>query len=874
MSWSCRRSWTAFLIPTLTIVVLSASSLSASSQVPSATTDRPHTSSASRPKKTKKLGAAATKATSKEFTRPRSSVIRTQDEVLLARKFGASKWEYRDAYLYWLRQRAYPFDNIEPSTYRLGVQHRFGMAHEFAAAASVPQWEFVGPRKLPPPYQQYFGQGTTSGRINGVAFDLLDPGIVYLATAGGGLWKVDRQSKKWTSLSDDWADSKVSSIAIDASGGHETIYVGTGDFDGGRSIYGFGLMKSTDGGLSWTNILNQELSGLSVKRIVIYPDNPSILLITAGNGSSSDLGGIWRSTDAGVTWKKAELYGTDWQDIRCGARDTTATKRFCYAVGAGIGGQISRSEDAGQTWTTLSPPISWNYQDSFAIATSPHNPNVVYLLAGSDRTIWSSSDAGDHWSDITGNFPAGDNSYNWSQSDYDYYISCVEHPTKHSDVLYVGLIDIVASLDATANWQSVGNTTTAGAVTHNDQHALTANPGNPRELLIANDGGAYLVTFDESTGTWSFDSSINDGLGITQFYKADYGPRDPSMILGGAQDNATPLANGNLSQWLNIGAGDGGFTLINPSNPQIQYATSQYLTLYETHNGWKDWDPAHPEKSEIAFRDTIGGNPRSWLGDYVGFVAPIAFDPHNPGILYAGTNFLWRWNDQQGAWTDHLGGQMLTAGPDDALTVIAVAPSDPNRIYTGSQAGQLWMSSDGGQKWTQINDGLPQFWITSIAVHPSDPDTIIVGLSGTGDSQTGHPGHIWKCLNASKISRSWLNISGRFRDAIPNVPVNTLLIDPDNPARLYVGSDLGFFLSDDGGIHWVDATRSLGLPIVQVNDLKLVPGTGYLMAATFGRGIWRLKTPVPTAMSLPHFSSTAKGSKVHTAPHGATTTPK
>ena len=155
--------------------------------------------------KKKQLGSSLAGGNTHIVNRPRTSVTRTADQVEFARRSGVSKWEYRDAYLYWLRQRAYPFDNIEPSTYRLGVQHRFGMPRDFSATAAVTKWEFVGPRNLPPPYRQYFGQGITSGRINGVAFDLLDPNIVYLATAGGGLWKVNRQSKKWISLSDNWA---------------------------------------------------------------------------------------------------------------------------------------------------------------------------------------------------------------------------------------------------------------------------------------------------------------------------------------------------------------------------------------------------------------------------------------------------------------------------------------------------------------------------------------------------------------------------------------------------------------------------------------------------------------------------------------------
>jgi photosystem II stability/assembly factor-like uncharacterized protein len=792
------------------------------------------------------------------FTETRGSVQRTADQVEFARRYGTPNWEYRDAYLYWLRQRAFPFDKIEPSTHRLGVQHKFGMSHEFSLTSSANKWEFVGPRKLPPPYRRYFGQGFTSGRVNGVAFDRLNPSIVYLATAGGGLWKVDRQSKIWSSLSDDWVDSKTSSIAIASSNGKETIYVGTGDFDGGRNIYGFGLMKSTDAGTTWTNVLNQELSGFSVKHIAVYPgpDHPDTLLITAGN-SSSDVGAIWRSTDAGVTWNKAQLDGSDWQDVKCGSKSADGIWH-CYAVGTGIGGEIWRSDDAGVSWVRLSPPISWNYQDSFAITTSPRDSQIVYLLAGTDRTIWKSTDAGDTWTDITGDFPRGDNGYNWSQSDYDYYVACVSHPTTNEDVVYVGLIDIAASIGGGTHWTSVGNTYDAGALTHNDQHSLAANPTNSKELLIGNDGGAYLLSFDEGTTTWNFDSSLNNGIGITQLYKADFSPSDPAVMLGGAQDNATPFADGDLSQWLNVGMGDGGYVVINQNAPDVQYATAQYLTIFETHSRWHDWDPSHPEKSEITFYDTVGGNQRAWYGDYVGFVAPITPDPKNPTILYAATNFLWRWDDEHAKWTDHLGGQMLTSGADDAVTVIAVSPSDTQRIYTGSQTGQVWMTTDGGNKWKRINDGLPQFWITSIAVHPSDPDTIFVGLSGTGDSLTGHPGHIWKCQHTSDDNRTWLNISGRFRPAIPNVPINSVVVDPANPARLYVGTDIGFFLTDDGGVNWVDGTRSLGLPSVQVNDLKLVAGTGYLMAATFGRGIWRLKLPVPTAANLPHLGATHK----------------
>jgi photosystem II stability/assembly factor-like uncharacterized protein len=806
--------------------------------------------------KQKRLGAANAGINTPPSTRPRTSVTRTSDEVQFARTHGLSGWEYVDAYLYWLRQRAYPYDRIEPSTYKAGIQHKFGMPLQFVPEAAVHRWEFVGPRNLPTPYRQYFGQGVTSGRVNGVAFDPIDQNIVYVATAGGGLWKIDRKSKKWTSLSDDWTDSKVSSIAVSASNGNETLYVGTGDFDGGRSIYGFGIMKSTTGGASWSNLLNQELSGYSVKHIVVYPDNPQVVIVTAGN-NLVDLGAVWRSADAGATWQKVPLDSADWEDVECGAKGDQG-KRECYAVGAGIGGEIWRSEDIGQTWSRLSPPISWNYQQSFAVAPSARDPLTVYILAGTDRTIWKSVDAGNTWNDITNDFPAGNGNYNWGQSDYDYFIACTTRAGTQQDVLYSGLIDIVASLDGGSHWTSVGNTYEGTAVTHNDQHAFAVNPQNPNEMLLGNDGGVYLLTFDPGAGHWTFDSSLNENLEITQFYKADFSPTDPTYMLGGAQDNATPLSSGDLKKWNNVGGGDGGFTAINPVDPKIQYATSQYLTIYRTKDNWKDWDPNHPEKSEITYYDRTGGNSRAWLGDTAVFVAPIALDTKDPKLLYAATNFLWRWDETASTWTDHLGGQMLSSGVDDAVTTIAIAPTDNKRIYTGSQTGQIWMTSDAGQTWTRIDDGLPKFWITSIAVHPSDPDTIIVGLSGTGDANTGHPGHLWKCVHTSLENRSWLNVGGRFRTALPNVPVDSVVIDSADSSRIYVGTDIGFFLTNDGGVTWADGTRTLGLPNVQVNDLRMVSGTGYLMAATFGRGMWRIALPVPSAASLPHFGSPGK----------------
>ncbi len=400
------------------------------------------------------------------------------------------------------------------------------------------------------------------------------------------------------------------------------------------------------------------------------------------------------------------------------------------------------------------------------------------------------------------------------------------------DVLYVGLIDLVASFDGGHNWTSVGHTYEDNAYTHSDQHAIAVNPSNPNELLVGNDGGIYKLQVEPSTGKWSFDTTLNSGITITQFYRAAFHPSDANRLIGGAQDNASPVLLGDPRKWGNVGGGDGGFAAINRNEPDVQYATSQGLDILRTDQAWKPGSVTD-----------ITGN---WSSEIRTFIAPIVLDPNDPKLLYAGTNYLWRWDDRNLEWTAHLGDQIL-ANDDgkDALTYIAIAPSASKRIYTASQQGQLWMSADNGGHWTRIDRGLPHYWITSIAVSPQEPDKILVSLSGTASRTGVHPGHVWICENTGSAARKWRPIIGTGSGMLPNIPVNSISLDPSNPNSIYyAGTDIGFFVSKDGGTSWQDASTSLGLPNVQVNDVQFVPGTGYLMAATFGRGMWRIKLPI------------------------------
>jgi photosystem II stability/assembly factor-like uncharacterized protein len=789
-----------------------------------------------------------------------SSVHRLEQELAFERTKGPKRWEYKDAYLYWLRQRSYPNDTINWRAYlqafsqkALMPKARFRPAPGLAAAVSErPVWQFLGPVRLPVPYRQYYGEGWTSGRVNGIAFANDD--TIYVASAGGGLWKTPDKGKTWQPLSDSWENTKSSAVTIDPDQ-PDTVYVGTGDFDGGVGVYGFGIMKTGDAGKTWTNLGRKELKGFSVRRILVHPDDSKMVVVAAGRNPFSP-GKLLQSDNAGASWKPitaangSAMGDADWEDLKCGVKDT-AGNRSCFAVGASYGGLVVRTKDKGVHWDTLNPPLSSDYQAALSIAPSKIDPKIVYLLSGTDRMILKSDDSGNSWWNITGNFPRGDGDYNWSQNDYDFFLETSTRTDTNQDVIFAGLIDFIASTNGGQSWTSIGQSYSENlAVTHNDQHCLAVNPNNSNEVALGNDGGVYIIAYDSASDKWSFNTTINAQLGLTQFYRFDVHPSNPEFLLGGAQDNATPITFGEPGKWSNIGGGDGGYVAISPSHPDLQFATGQYLDIYRTDQSWKDWDQNDLAKNSIRYVDVVNGQSLYWSGDPVSFIAPIALDPVDSNILYAATNYLWRWNDASRQWEKHLGDRMLAqpsppsvaARDRDAVSTIAIAPSNRKRIYTGSQTGQLWMSDDAGQTWkNESGSGLPQYWVTSIAVHPQDPDTILVGLSGTSGKTSSHPGHVWKCTKLA-TNPTCTNIKGSAGNELPNIPVNAVLIDPKNPAKLfYVASDVGVFLTKDGGITWGDATSPLGLPNVQVNDLKLVPGTDYLAAATFGRGIWRIK---------------------------------
>lgn len=747
--------------------------------------------------------------------------------------------DFLEGYLQYLQLRAYPNNRIDLNVYTRFAEERWlasqsgGVQVDPAVSrgqirrvgsggetiTSQAQWEYLGPNDMDAPYRIYFGLGPCSGRVNAVAVHPTDANTVYIGGAQGGAWVTNDGGVNWRPLGDNWPLMGVSSILIHPSDPN-LILVGTGDFHG-YDVAGIGIMRSTDGGQTWSRVATG-IGGGAVSELEVWPDNPDVIIATSGRTGTN---GVWRSTDRGATWTQVVNTNVPWSDLAVSAPNPSGP-RSIWAVAGGNPGRVLRSDNGGQTWNTITVPLMTGNQNPLAIAASKLNPGTVYVLSTTQRQIWKTTDNGATWTNSTNNFPNGSNNYNWSQGWYDFHIHTSTRTVNNvsSDVVYVGLIDVMMSIDGGATWRNIGGTNFApsygnSAITHVDQHSLAIDPQNPNVAWVGNDGGIYRFTYNPNTDTYTWDR-LSSRLGITQFYTAASHPTNRNYVKGGTQDNSTPASFGNLADWRNPGAGDGAGTAINPVNPNIQYNSSQFQNIYRTSNAYVSETTITP----------------SWTGQSTPFIGKLWLDPNNPRYLYANTNFLNRYDDQAnggaGAWSLQLGGQNFGA----TVNALDIARGNSNFLVLGTTNGGVWISQNFGTNWTRIDrqglaGGLPNRAITAVSLDPNDPRIAVIATSGTGAAK------VWRTNDVTAATVQWFSVSG----GLPDIPANDLVRDIFQPNTVwYLGTDVGVFMTENAGTSWTDITRSRGLPNVQVNDLVTTPGTGDLLAGTFGRGMWRM----------------------------------
>ncbi|MDP2365503.1 MAG: hypothetical protein Q8M94_17260, partial [Ignavibacteria bacterium] len=706
-------------------------------------------------------------------------------------------------------KKTYPYYNADSDVYirALAQAHQLqkeSVVNRLNKGASAVQWQFAGPTNI-------------GGRVVDLEFDPGNPGIIYAGFSTGGVFKSFDSGNTWLPIFDDQAVLTIGDIAIDPNN-RNIIYVGTGEANGGHNNFpGGGVFKSTDAGITW-NFLGLE-GTTSIGRIVINPQNSNILYLASVGSyfAPNPERGIYKSTDAGLTWNHSlfisdttgaidiiidpnnpdRLMAATWERVR---RPNTS-----HLFGPSSG--IYKTTDGGNNWNkiTVAPLPNSNITNVGRIGLSIHknNPNIVYALFTNGYNIISlyrSNDFGISWTDVDPDNELSSGTY------FSWYFGQVRvHPT-NPNIVYVLDINFMHSTDAGNSWSI-----NSSSELHVDHHAMAFNPSNPNFIINGNDGGINIST----NGGQTFSQPKNSPA--TQFYEIGLDFNNPQKLYGGTQDNGTNRTpDGSLDNWENIWGGDGFYVIVDYNNSNIIYAESQFGGLVKSTNGGIEWSGGT--------NGINGGEPTNWS-------TPVVMDPNSSNILYYGTHSLYRTTNGAASWTkispqltDWVTGRRL-----GTITTIAVAPTNSNVIYVGTDDAHVWVSSNNGINWIDVSAGLPQRWVTRVVVDPSDENIVYATFSGLKwrDPQP----HVYRSTNKGN---TWSDISSN----LPDAPVNAFAVDNNYSNRLYLGSDVGMYVSFDTGQSW--HVLGEGLPIVTIGDIKIHPTDNFLVAGTYGRSMYKI----------------------------------
>lgn len=659
-------------------------------------------------------------------------------------------------------------------------------------------WKAIGPAPL--------SAGTpVSGRVAALAVDPRNALVVYAGAADGGVWKTTDGGQSWTPLTDNQPSLSTGSIALDPSN-PDTIYVGTGEYNGGDGYPGVGILKSTDGGSTWTHIQGPFIPrnvGFRIPAIAVSPANSQIVLAAAGNsGVNEGTAGVFRSTDGGNTWTNVlpSAWAASSVAFDPNAGNVAYAGLVIPASGGGFTLRIMKSTDSGATWSQTGFADAAGFRIIISIAPSDSSVYVAYTpMAANSAVLSRSQDGGETFTAL--------NSSSLCSAQCAYNLAMGVNPA-NSKELFFGGITVVHSLDGGASWASAGSG-------HADQHVFVFSASGDR-IYVGNDGGVWVSTSHASDPVSV--NSLNSNLATLQFYPGiSIAPGNPSFGLGGTQDNGSDRYSGSL-QWQEVFGGDGFSTAIDPNTPSTFYLSTQVGNIFKTTDNGGTFSEG------------------SGLTGTSSFNTVFTLDRLNPSRLYTTRN-LTVLQTTDGASTWHpISPQINTLNAND----IEVAPSDSNTVWIAVCCGQVFVSrnasSGAGATWTQFNSPTKRP-VTAVKVSPTDPSTAYAVVSGFAADFVGVdqvPGHVFKVTNGGA---TWTDMTGN----LPDVPMSDIAIDPAIPDTFYVATDIGVFTTSNGGSSW--DTVVTNLPRSVIVSLALDPQSRILRAATHGRSMFDLQLP-------------------------------
>ncbi|MDT8369529.1 MAG: hypothetical protein RQ745_10005 [Longimicrobiales bacterium] len=741
-----------------------------------------------------------------------------------------------------------------------------GLTHPLAAQQPDP-FAALAPRTI--------GPAAMSGRIVDLAVVERDPSVFYVASSTGGVWKTTTGGVTFEPVFQNEGTHSVGDIVVhqrDTS----IVWVGTGERASRQSSsWGDGVYKSTDGGETWTHM------GLTdskhIGRVVLHPDDPEIVFVAAMGHlwGPNEERGLYRSTDGGASWD-----GVLQVDENTGAVDvifdpvdpetlyaaTYQRRRRPYSFhGGGPGSALWKSTDGGDTWTKLTHAGLAN-----GLPTGEIGRIGIDLYRADPRIVYASIEQGERYNASTayeerraGIYRSGDGGETWTwMSDWNprpMYASQITIDPNDDQRIYM--------VNSYSFSDDGGRTFTAPRQSlHGDDRLVWVNPANSRHLIKADDGGLG-ISWDRGI-TWLYATN----LPVSQFYRVGVDNSVPYRVCGGLQDNgswcgpsATYRSEGILNEdWVKWGGGDGFRNVIDTTDNRTLYLESQYLGLNRV-------DLVTGERTNIRPNQPEGfiGPRRNWTtwpdidgpGQRLGnamppgnWDGPFIISPHDPNTIYAGLDSLYVSHDQGNHWrslgrlvTDLDRRELRTMGelPDSftlslddgipywpTLTEVAESPVAPGVLWVGSDDGEVHVSRDGGTTWTDLTSNLPGLpelaWINGI-----EPSRVSAGrayLVANNYRNDDYANYIWA---TEDFGETWRRIDG---DLPPERVARTLREDPRNPEVLYLGTEIGLFVSLDRGARWIPFDA--GMPTMAFNDLVVHPRENDLILATHSRGIW------------------------------------